>query len=288
MSQVAEVSPENWELLIIDNNSTDNTRLVADDYLSSLPIRYCFEPSQGLAHARNRAIAEFQGDLLVFTDDDILVNETWLQAYHAALSIYPDACYFGGPIKPCFPGGWPRWLRDETMPLISGLIGHYDLGAQSRRYTADDMHPFGANFGLRRAMIERLGLFDTELGVKGNVPGRAEEAEYFHRAGRNGFYGRYLADASCRHCVQPAHLKLAHLYRYGIQKGIAESYLARTAPDPVGWGREIWQWIRGAAQLLKGRSDRWRQSVISAGILRGRRLSASGPGHAEAKWRAQQ
>ncbi|MEZ5582522.1 MAG: glycosyltransferase [Candidatus Competibacteraceae bacterium] len=229
-AQTRPIALSDWELLVIDNNSTDATRLVVEQFAGILPLHYHFESQQGLANARNRAIAEYCGELLVFTDDDILIGENWLKAYYGALACYPSAGYFGGPIMPCFSAGRPSWLRDETMPLISGLIGHYDLGSESRWYSAVDMHPFGANFALRRKLVDSLGFFETELGVRGEVPGRSEEAEYFSRATKQGFSGYYLAEARCQHCVQPSHLRLGFLYRYGVQKGLAAGRMGKLHP----------------------------------------------------------
>ena len=271
-----------WELIVIDNCSTDATHAVAESFADRLPMRYDFEPQQGLSNARNRVIAVSCGGLVVFTDDDILIGDSWLRAYHATLDNWLGADYFGGPIAPLFPEGKPAWLRDERMPLISGLIGHYDLGPESRPYAERDMHPFGANFGLRRRLIDAVGPFDVELGVKGQAPGRAEEAEYFSRARGLGFAGRYLADARCGHCVQSSHLRLRYLYRYGIHKGLAAARMGeRSTRERRGVLAEGWQLLRGCAQLLKGRPDRWRQSVINAGILRGVSHAAVNPGFDE-------
>src|SRR5262245_54910979 len=95
------------ELLIIDNNSTDATAETAEAFIRELPIRRVLERAQGLSHARNRAIREFRGDLLLFTDDDVLLDANWLSAYALALSRYPTAQYFGGRILPHWDGKPP-------------------------------------------------------------------------------------------------------------------------------------------------------------------------------------
>src|SRR5689334_7868892 len=91
-----------WELLVVDNNSTDDTRAVIEKYSGRLPVRRLLEAEQGASPARNRAIAEAAADLLLFTDGDVLVDEGWLAAYVEAAERWPNAGFFGGLITPWF------------------------------------------------------------------------------------------------------------------------------------------------------------------------------------------
>lgn len=91
-----------WELAVIDNSCTDDTSAVIDRYKESLPIRSFVEPRLGLSHARNRAVAEARGEVLLWTDDDVLVSPDWLANYARAFREWPQAAYFGGPIQPWF------------------------------------------------------------------------------------------------------------------------------------------------------------------------------------------
>lgn len=262
-----------WELLLVDNNSRDSTSRVADVFKDELPLRYLFEKNQGLSHARNRALSECRGDVIVFTDDDILVDPGWLRAYADGFALHPEAGYFGGPIQPHYPEGKPAWIRDESLPLIGGLLGYYDLGGASRLYAEQDMHPFGANFALARRLFERHLFFRNDLGVVGNTPGRGEEAEYFGRVRAENIPGYYLAAARCRHVIQSDHLTLRYLYRYGVQKGIAAVRMSGALEVNKHGSRlrELEYGLKGAWQLLKGRGDRARQCVINMGIQRGLR-----------------
>jgi glucosyl-dolichyl phosphate glucuronosyltransferase len=92
-----------WELLVVNNNCTDDTDGVIAAFAKRLPIRRLFESQPGLSHARNRAIAEAAGDYVVWTDDDVLVSPEWLAAYARAFARRPDAAVFGGPVAPWFP-----------------------------------------------------------------------------------------------------------------------------------------------------------------------------------------
>ena len=95
-----DIDSDAVEVLIVDNNCTDSTANVVEAFRERLPIRRVTESRQGLAHARNRAVAEFRGDVLLFTDDDVRFEPGWLAAYQDAIRRFPDADYFGGRILP--------------------------------------------------------------------------------------------------------------------------------------------------------------------------------------------
>lgn len=267
-SVVAMETPEaaRWELLVIDNNSDDGTQKVVAEFESRLPLRCAVETAQGLSHARNRAIRECLGETLLFTDDDVRLGRSWLSAYLASFSAYPEADYFGGKVVPFWPAGRPRWLVDDRLGLISGLLLHYDLGDEVRPYTDEDPLPYGASMAIRRRLFAEAGEFDAALGPIGTVPGRGDDAEYIARARSNGSVGCYVGTAVAHHETDPERLKLGYLYRYGVQKGIAFARLEpQERPDRLP-GRGLAFLLRGLVQLLRGRGDRFRQCVINMGI----------------------
>jgi glycosyltransferase involved in cell wall biosynthesis len=262
-----------WEVIVVDNNSIDETKTTACRLMAHLPLRYMFETNQGLSHARNRAIKECRGDFLIFTDDDVHVESSWVREFFAAAEHFPDADYFGGRVLPYWLDGRPMWLKDCAMDLIGGLLVHYDLGIDLRLYSQEDPTPIGANFAIRRRLFENLKPFRTDLGVRGFTPGRGEESEYLSRARAHGFKGVYVGAAVCHHFVDPVRLNLGYMYRYGIQTGITEFRLNSNRNPYGSFFKELLFGIKGIAQLLKGRGDRFRQCVINMGIQRGLRLS---------------
>ena len=269
---IEQTSADEWEVLIVDNRSTDDTRDVCERFSQRMPLRYVFEDVQGLSSARNRAAKEFSGRFLVFTDDDVVVEPDWLRGYIRGFLAFPDADYFGGKVIPLWTTPKPKWLQDERMPLLSGLLVNYDRGGDDRYLGDDDPHPFGASFAVSRNLLQTIAWFRQDLGVKGGVPGRGEEAEFLERAHRAGFRGAYLGTTVCRHWADPARLKLGYLYRYGVQKGIAE--LRRSQSVARGTIRgEISIGLKGLRQLMLGHGDRFRQCVINMGIQRGLRNS---------------
>jgi glycosyltransferase involved in cell wall biosynthesis len=266
-----------WELIVVDNNSKDDTAAVVQGFEGRLPIRRCFESEQGLSAARNRAIAECRSDVLLFTDDDLRFDRDWLRCYEAAFATQHAAAWFGGRVRPLWEAKRPAWLVDEHLPLISGLLVHYDLGAHDRSYASNDPSPFGASFALRRSVFEHHGKFRLDLGVKGNVPGRGEEAEYFDRLRTAGEGGWYVGASSAWHWQDPKRFTLRHLYRYGVEKGRAEVRLNRAQVRLAAtYVAELGYVARALGQIAKGRGDRARQCVINVGIQRGLRTTPRG------------
>jgi glycosyltransferase involved in cell wall biosynthesis len=257
-----------WELLVVDNASTDGTRGVVGEFESVLPIRSLCEPTQGLSHARNRAVAESAGSrLLVFTDDDVRVEPDWIAAYARAADARPEADFFGGRVKPLFEGGRPRWLADENMDLLDGLFVNYDPGAVSREILPDDLLPVGASMGFRPSCFAGGNLFRTDLGVCGRNRGRGEDTEFMDRLLRFGRRGHYIADALSHHEVAPERLTFRYAFRYGIACGRSAAASGGSPGKPgIAPLRASLFLLRGIRQLAIGRGDRARQCAIRAGM----------------------
>src|ERR1700722_18947243 len=110
-----------WEVLVVNNNCTDATDEVLTRHASNLPLRRLFEGQPGLSNARNCALGASDGDLVLWTDDDVLVDSGWLAAYHEAARSSPEASFFGGTVDPLFAQTPPRWIRDNLDLLESAF-----------------------------------------------------------------------------------------------------------------------------------------------------------------------
>lgn len=260
-----------FELIVIDNACTDRTPAVVDEFVESLPLRYLLEPRLGLSRARNRALRVFEGDWLVFTDDDVEIDPDWLDALARAIDDCPGMDFFGGRCLVRWPEHPPPWLHEPAnTPFIQGLIGHYDLGSDTRPLREDDMLPFGLNMGFSRRCLQSLAPFRVDLGAGTGT--RGEDTDMLARARAAGFNGWYLADARVHHLGQRERLNLLALYRHGVAKGRTHALLGELGSGSVI--EEIAQLIRGAMQGLLGRGDRMRVCIVNAGIERGLRKHA--------------
>lgn len=260
-----------FESLLVDNNCTDGTTSVVQSFAERLSLRYVQETRQGLSHCRNRAIDEFSGDVLLFTDDDMLFEPDWLQQYLRAIDEHPECMIFGSRMVPVYEGGKPRWIRDESMPLISGVLGKFDLGVADRMMGRGEPGPFGASFAVRRDMFEKVGHFRTDLGRSGTTLGRGEETELFERAERMiGAKKLYVGSATCHHRVEARRLKIKSLFAQGVQSGKAHTKMVPGKSVPT----TVTVLTCGVGQWMKGRGDRARQCVMNAGIAYGQRQQA--------------
>jgi glucosyl-dolichyl phosphate glucuronosyltransferase len=257
-----------FEVIVVDNNCTDDTAKVVSAAAGRLPVRRVVEGTQGLANARNRALAEARGEWIIFTDDDVLLEPDWLLSYAEAFAAFPEAGFAGGRIVPLWPDGPPGWFKGERLDLMNGVLVWYDLGTDVRAATPADPEPFGANFALRRVLVDGIGAFHPGLGMNGTRLGRGEETEFFLRAAAAGAKGIYVGRALCHHPVQPDRLTLPALYRYGVASGRAHRAI-RSPREAGSRVKGITFLARGMLQLLKGRGDRFRQCVINAGIQAG-------------------
>lgn len=245
---VQELLPAD-EILVINNNCTDHTSLVIAEYAHSLPIREVFAPQQGLSHARNWALDESRGDAVIFFDDDVLTSPNVISAYRQVITENPGYGFFGGKITIAWPQGRaPSWWSDHQFSLLDGLLVHYDLGSDGLSYAQNARLPYGANFAVTQNAIDRVGFYNTNLGVVGAALRRGEDSDYFERALHSGIAGMYVPDAIVAHRFEPSRLKLAYLVRYGIAKGKSASrlnvvYALWLANKQALFG--AWQWLRG-------------------------------------------
>src|SRR5437868_2810073 len=140
-----------WEIVIINNASTDHTGKVIGGYAELLPIRHAFEPQIGLSLARNRAVGTAAGEYVIWVDDDVVVGPAWLSAYVEAFLRWPEASVFGGPIIPRYVTPVPKWLADSEPFLGAWIFARRDVDCMSEISLDDRLVPLGPNFALRAA-----------------------------------------------------------------------------------------------------------------------------------------
>jgi glycosyltransferase involved in cell wall biosynthesis len=109
-----------WEVVVVDNGSTDDTPGVLKSFAGRLPLRNVVETRRGHSPARNRAVDTANGDYLLWTDDDVIVEPGWLAAYADAFARWPQAAVFGGPIRARFDPPPPKWLL--RADLLGGPV----------------------------------------------------------------------------------------------------------------------------------------------------------------------
>ncbi len=174
-----------FEIIIVDNNSTDRTPEVVEQWRATCPhpVRYIMEPRQGLPHARNAGIAAARGAIVAFTDDDVFVARDWVAAIVRTFELHPAVDVVGGKVLPRWaPGDPPAWFSKRLLAPLA----LQDKGDAPLPVHAGNASPclIGANFAFRRAVFDRVGPFDPRYV-------RAQDREIQLRLWRAGGQGLY-------------------------------------------------------------------------------------------------
>ncbi len=172
--QVENIKDKKIEIIIIDNNSKDDTKIFIESYESTIPIVYFLEKKQGLSYARNKGISIAKGEYIAFVDDDATINENWTSSLLKAIEEI-KADVFGGPIFPRFEINCPKWI-DQNYFIRQFKQTNGFLGPLTAREGFS-----GGNMCIHRSIFDKVGRFDVTLGMKGNQLGLGEESEFFYR-----------------------------------------------------------------------------------------------------------
>lgn len=251
-SMVAMRRPDglDWRLVVVDNGSTDATPEVVAGFADRLPARCIAEPEAGLSHARNAAVAAAEGDYLVWTDDDVLVDPGWIAAYAKGFSDYPHAAVFSGRIIPRFDEPAVPWFRDHWRQFAHALA-HRDFGDTVREFRQGGAeYPFGANYALRMAE-QKANLYAAELGT---APGRArlgEETVVVERILAAGNTGVYLPDSIVQHCIGHDRQTTGYLEKYFRAAGETQALEYAEPGGGLILGVPRWLWIRLGRRRLR-------------------------------------
>jgi glucosyl-dolichyl phosphate glucuronosyltransferase len=266
-----------WDVIVVDNNSSDGTRAVLEELAPAFPVPllHLFEPKQGKSRALNTGLRHTRADVVLFTDDDVTMNSGWLDAACAPLEADPSLSYTGGPVRPLWGADPPRWF-DRDGGELWGTLAILDYGAESFVFEARQRVPVGANMAVRRRLIEQIGGFNLELGRRGRSLLGQEQAEFFSRARAFGARGRYAPDMEVHHHVPPERLTKDYFRRWWYWKGVSRARVdamhgetelglnLRTVPYVAGVPRFVWGLIARAAVLgvAAGLSRKQQRSVF--------------------------
>lgn len=257
-----------WEVVVCDNNSTDDTTEVIQAFERRLPLRSIVEKRQGLSHARNAGVREAKGDLVVFTDDDVRFCRDWLAGYDRASREHPTAGFFGGPIIPLYVSPRPGWFTEDVEALCAGMVGRLDGGSEDRLIETVGDAPWGANMGFRREILGQ-DPFDPSLGLNGKQTMLGEEADLFKRLLDQGHRGWFLSRNSIQHEVPPSRLTTGYIFRRSCYSGRTRVRMAgdygRWRGYRTGW-RGIVDYIAGR---LRGNPARWVKGLCQLGVCMG-------------------
>lgn len=263
-----------WEVLVVDNNSSDGTRRTVETRQTSypVPLRYLFEGRQGKSWALNTGIAQAAGAVIAFTDDDVEVPPGWLAAALDPLDRRRGVAYTGGPVEPMWERQPPAWLAPAGN--LGGTIAVKDHGEEPFIFEERRKTPLGVNMAVRRELIEAIGGFRPDLGRRGKSLLGQEQAEFFYRSRAAGAVGLYVPEMALRHFVPASRLTLRYFRRWWFWKGISQARLHRIHQETeLGLDLSAVPRVFGVPRYMF-RSALGEGAAALLALLRGRRATA--------------
>lgn len=226
------VSPpiNGWELILVDNGSTDHTPEMVQQFTGRLPLRYLVELNVGKSYAVNTGLSRAAGDLIVFSDDDILPSPQWLVAYRDAADTHLHYDIFGGPVELTWPFTPPAWaVHDKRIAGACFITTNPDLRAGPYSGWVP-----GGNFAVRRRLIDMGHGFDPAFGPQAGSFAMGNETEFVMRLNGLGYHSWWIETATTRHIVRPEQVRMEWMLARAIRTGRGEyRVLVKSAGPPT-------------------------------------------------------
>lgn len=256
------------QILIVDNDSDDETKSVVQSFFDQLDLCLFHETQRGHSFARNHAIAQATGDWLIWTDDDVEVDTDWLNAYVEAIRKFGDSSFFGGPIQPVFTPRQPTWI-DENWDKLKGCFAERELGDDPFPFTSETL-PYGANFAIRTD-IQKQHPFNVDLGRRGNSVLGHDEIALLQRLLQIGHNGHWIPTARVSHIIGPERQTPNYIRDYFIGQGrMLVSREPDAVRDPKHLARESrWELLCSQVKRWVADSDTWTSHLIRSGLAEG-------------------
>lgn len=218
-----EQTIKNFETIIVDNNSTDNTRDVAMQFCAKYGHRsiYCFEHKTGLSHARNTGYIRASGEYIAYIDDDAYADEHWCENILKAINEHQfDVC--GGYIKPLYEVNPPFWFNEK---LIVKNIKKKSLIPKHKAVRGIGF--IGANIIFKKEHLVNFKGFNTDLGMKGKNLGLGEETELCKRIAQEHNRFLYDPDIKVTHFIPAKYVTFKYYAKRRFKSGSTNLLMCR-------------------------------------------------------------
>ena len=243
-----------WEIIVVDNNSSDRTKETVRRFgeTSSVAIRYEFEPRLGQSFARNAGIEAAKGALILFTDDDVLPDRTWVSGILSALTI--DRLHgVGGRVLPQWEAALPGWLSARPDLLSWLALVEEDTPCLLEYPLSPTRRIVGASMAFRREVFEEFGLFQTSLGHRGRRFYGQEEVEFIHRLLLKGKRIGYEPSVVVHHRLGASRLRKSFFVRRYFDHACGQARHMPSGSEAEVLGVRPWRFrhlLRSAGEAL--------------------------------------
>ena len=234
-----------WEVIIVDNASTDQTAKIARQWIDNSPgrpFRYVLEPSKGLSFARNRGIAEARSNVVTFIDDDAETVPEFVATLHAFMQAHPEAAGAGGKVIPKYSETpEPKWMN----PFLKGFVGLVDFGNEIKRYDSGMKYPIGCNMTYRKDIMLKAGGFNNQLTFRG------DDKHIFYAVTQVNPVVYYLPEAKLYHNIDANRLEMDSFRRLFLKTGNEEKIRVSAEQGLTGVFKKFAEYIvKFAVSLL--------------------------------------
>lgn len=234
-----------YELLIVDNRSSDNTTEVCASF-SADNVRYVYEAELGLCHARNRGWREARGRFIAYLDDDAIAEPGWLAAIKQAFTAVPTPGVVGGRVDPIWEGERPPWMSDN----VSFSLTIVDWSSEPK--IIPDVRVewlVGANMAMPKAVLAEVGGFEPRLDRIGTQMLSGGDVFLQKRILERGHSCLYYPAMAVRHLVPRARLQKNWFRRRYYWQGVSDAVMELIADNPTKLGR-VARGLARAGKLL--------------------------------------
>jgi glucosyl-dolichyl phosphate glucuronosyltransferase len=186
----------NYEVLVVDNNSKDDTRAVVEEFISAghTNLRYLFEGRQGKSHALNTGLQAVRGWAYVITDDDFVLPDDWARGIYEGFIENPNVSFVSGKVLPLWQAEPPGWLTGRHWSALAMA----DYGDE--QFITDESHQICLlACAFRIADVIAVGGYHGELGPQKGRTGATEDLDLLIRLWKSGRKGLYLPHVSFHH-----------------------------------------------------------------------------------------
>ena len=256
--------PSGWKLVVVDNGSTDQTRAIVTSFKEKLPLTYIFEARGGKNVALNTGLEHLEGDLAVFTDDDVFPRPDWLLRLRAAADAHPEYSMFGGVVLPRWEVTPPRWIKWVDKRIVFAIT---DPAMVEGPIQVEFV--FGPNMAIRTEAFNRGVRFDASIGPRGPKYAMGSETELLLRLSKQGYRAWHAQDAVVEHFIRERQMNkswaLERAIRFGRGRFRVSPPDANSRPHCFGIPVGFFSWL-----LKKGvkRAVAWwsfdEQAIFSA------------------------